>query len=94
MDFNATGTAFHIYNYHAFTVLPVRSGVRKSMGNLQIQCIYFSGFIFTILGALVLYGILMGVVYFGILPTSAVSEMTAYGIQIIPTILEQCLEAA
>ena len=35
--------AFHIYNYHAFTVLPVRSGVRKSMGNLQIQCIYFFG---------------------------------------------------
>ena len=55
-------------------------GLERAWGTYRYNVFIFSGFIFTILGALVLYGILMGVVYFGILPTSAFSEMTAYGI--------------
>jgi len=41
-------------------------GLERAWGTYRYNVFIFSGFIFTILGALVLYGILMGVVYYGI----------------------------
>lgn len=55
-------------------------GLERTWGTYRYNVYMFSGFLFTIVGAFVLYGIMTLLYYTGLMPDSATNEMLLYGI--------------